>query len=226
MVDPFKRPKKDSNTILVIFLILAGLGLIIARPSIFGNTVLDGDTDEAAAVNSYKETVIIKDDPAKADLNSRLLVADTNLSSCISVKDDLISFLEKANEKLSLCNAELSSLKTNISMSNKISGISLSDLQAKLKTQQAECKKDLEEKESELEDLDSIYDKKFTSFKDDIIDLKRDITDLENNYNALANNTANNICCKARVDNPKISAFKISDDRVVCLEEGNNRLNC
>jgi len=52
------------------------------------------------------------------------------------------------------------------------------------------------------------------------------VEQLKESYNALAQNSANNICCKAKVDNPKINFYDVRDDRIVCLEEGGFALSC
>ena len=64
----------------------------------------------------------------------------------------------------------------------------------------------LEEKDKELK---RIRDEK----EEDTVSLKR-------HYNILAQNAANNICCKIRVDTPKIRFYKVENEKIVCLEDG------
>jgi len=52
------------------------------------------------------------------------------------------------------------------------------------------------------------------------------VEQLKESYNVLAQNSANNICCKAKVDNPKINFYDVRDNRIVCLEEGGFALSC
>lgn len=52
------------------------------------------------------------------------------------------------------------------------------------------------------------------------------ISNLRKNYESLSINAANNICCKMRVDNPRIAYFDIVNNRVVCSEHGNRSITC
>jgi hypothetical protein len=59
------------------------------------------------------------------------------------------------------------------------------------------------------------------------ITLKDDsIKGIKTDYDALAQNTANNLCCKAKVDNSNIKSYKVENNKVVCLEEGSLNISC
>ncbi len=49
---------------------------------------------------------------------------------------------------------------------------------------------------------------------------------LNNTYHNLVNNTANNICCKAKIDNLNIRYYRVSGGRIICGEEGAFKLSC
>lgn len=50
--------------------------------------------------------------------------------------------------------------------------------------------------------------------------------ELEKSFNELAQNSANNICCKAKVDNKAIDSYKIDENKVVCGKGEANPLSC
>ncbi len=52
------------------------------------------------------------------------------------------------------------------------------------------------------------------------------ISDLEASYNELARNSANNICCKARIDNNAINSYRVESNRITCGENIENPLSC
>ena len=56
--------------------------------------------------------------------------------------------------------------------------------------------------------------------------LKIESEGFKERYERLIENTANNICCKARIDNPKIDSFIVSNDRVVCSIGEERKIAC
>lgn len=52
------------------------------------------------------------------------------------------------------------------------------------------------------------------------------IDDLTEDYENLAENAAKNICCKMKVDNSKIDSYNIVNNKIVCLESGDNDIEC
>lgn len=58
---------------------------------------------------------------------------------------------------------------------------------------------------------------------------KKELTQKDNwedKYYLLAENTAKNICCKEKVDNPKINSYEFKGDMIVCTVGGENKLDC
>ena len=45
-------------------------------------------------------------------------------------------------------------------------------------------------------------------------------------FNELAVNSANNICCKLKVDDKAIDSYKITDNRIICGKEEANTISC
>ena len=59
-----------------------------------------------------------------------------------------------------------------------------------------------------------------------LAETEQKLTDLESSFDELAFNTAKSVCCKAKVDNPNINSYEISNNRLVCLEGGEIALTC
>ncbi len=56
--------------------------------------------------------------------------------------------------------------------------------------------------------------------------LRIEFEEIKTRYESLVQNTADNICCKARIDNPKIDSFIVSNDRVVCSIGEERKIAC
>jgi len=135
------------------------------------------------------------------ELKSELLVSNTNLSSCTMISEKLLAGMERQSDKFSECKSELSALGINFNFSIKQYEESIGKLET-----------DLREKNNEIIKL--------------IIEKQEEITSLETLHDLLVRNIANNICCKAKVDNPDINHYKIEDNKILCVEEGILRISC
>lgn len=154
---------------------------------------------------------------------------------------------DQINEKEVLLSAALANNSACTSLNEKLS---MRLTQAEGTNEYYKAKADLISKEKE--DLQ----KAFTLEKDElqksteiqVLILKEDyeeqLTDLQNNsdtkaatlqenlakkvqeYELFAANVGKNLCCKARVDNPSISAYDIVNSKIVCLESGGKPISC
>jgi len=176
--EKFKRNIILASTIVIIII----LSIFIIRPGITGYSIYKQVKESNYSVEDYGENI--------QDLKTKLLVSDTNLSSCSAFNKDLLTKLEKYSDKFSNCNNELNALKTNFSL----------------------LKADSDQKN---EDLNKLINEK-----------QGEIDELNIQYNALAENLANNLCCKAKVDNPNINFYKVKNNMIICLEEGGLSISC
>ena len=175
--------KLKRNIILALIIVIAIILLIfIIRPGIIGYTIYKQVKESNYSVEDYGEDI--------QDLKTKLLVSDTNLSSCSAFSKELLTELEKYSDKFSECNSELNALKTNFSL----------------------LRADLDQKNKELDKL--------------INEKQGEIDDLRIQYDTLAENLANNLCCKAKVDNPDIISYKIENNMIICLEQGGLDISC
>jgi len=77
-----------------------------------------------------------------------------------------------------------------------------------------------------LTNVISGYEQGRTEAELELNQLKIEFKEIEAKYERLVKNTANNICCKARIDNPEIDSFIISNDKVVCSIGEEKKVEC
>ncbi len=56
--------------------------------------------------------------------------------------------------------------------------------------------------------------------------LKLQYESLKGMYDSAISNAANNICCKNKIDNPKIDSYALSDGKIVCTIGGEKKISC
>ena len=135
------------------------------------------------------------------ELRAQLSVAYTNSSACSEFNKKLLTELEKYLDKSFEYKDVLNDLKINLSLTRSECELNIKSLKAELNDKDREVKNALEENNKEINNLKSQYD-------------------------LLAHNMANNLCCKAKVDNPKIQYYRIEDDKIMCMEEGALPISC
>ncbi len=183
-----------KRTKIVILLVIIGLFLLfIVRPGITSYIVYQKIKDSNKTIDEYGYDL--------QDIKSKLIVSETNLSSCVSFNDKLMEKLESASDDISECRKDLIKVGERLNVTQKEYSKLLSD-----------SKQDLENLRDQVRDAEEEKDAKISS--------------LESDYDTLARNTANNLCCKAKVDNHNIRYYIVENNKVVCLEEGTNEINC
>jgi len=114
-------------------------------------------------------------------------------------------------------------------------------------TQLDDCEDDLaicEEDRGNLSNTLTTTNTELESAKNTILEQNQTFTDLEIQYkaeiytsieqrdnitidfNELGKNSANNICCKMKYDNPDIDSYDIVDNKISCSVDGGNSLSC
>ena len=114
---------------------------------------------------------------------------------------------------------------TNLSSCSAFNNELLTELE-KYSDKFSECKNELGSMETNFDFSKSEYEKTIKSLESDLEGKEGDVDELNLKYDLLAKNAANNICCKAKVDNPDIKYYKVENDRIVCLEEGELSISC
>ncbi len=136
-----------------------------------------------------------------SELETEALIQKTNASSCTSSYELLLGELKEFNTQHSQCMQGLATAETRLNLSL-----------TETETMMAEWAADKAKMEQQLKDTETEKDKTILA--------------LESKYDSLAKNTANNLCCKAKIDNPDINYYDVKDEMVVCLETGDKELDC
>ncbi len=139
-------------------------------------------------------------DKLKSDIN----IFSTNLTSCFEETASIATELQGCKSDTTLCKADFAKLTANKTVAEQVCLTEKTNLQLSLS--------DSDTKNSELNKT--------------LVAITQDHNLLEKQYNNLAANSANNICCKAKVDNPKIKFYKIESDKIACSEDSGTLLGC
>src|SRR3989338_5425665 len=186
----------QKNKILVVTLAIVSAMLLIA---VVIRPIIVGFTTYQK-VKSYNYSL---EDYGKdvQELKNKLLVSSTNLSACTDLNNKFSEQLDRYLGRYSECAGQLKALETNFSLTQEV-----------YETLLASLRKDIKEKNKEISKIQS--------------DKDSEISSLKLQYDTLAQNAANNICCKAKVDNPRIRYYQVESNRIMCLEEGTKAISC
>lgn len=185
---------------IIFFSIICTIILILffsfARATIVGYTTYNKIKNTNYSVEDYGETI--------SDLKTKLNVCEANLSTIKESSDMILVQSENSSKQNTECQRDLEITKTNFS-----------NTQAACKNRIEEMSLDIDSKAGQIEELTT---------ENNVLQSEQD--NLKNQYDLLARNTANNLCCKAKVDNPSIKYYKVENNKVICLEEGTLRISC
>jgi len=197
----------ENNKILVLtaaiilFLLFAAY---IARYAVIGYALQKNIKGTNYSIEDYGKSV--------QELRNMLLVSSTNLSLCNELNKKISMDLEKFVDRSSDYKSELSALKANFTFAMERCDDNIANL-----------KKSYEER---IEDVSKEDDKALEELRKLKAQVESELNNLKSQYDSLAQNAANNICCKTKVDNPRIRYYQIENNRVICLEEGAKALSC
>src|SRR3989338_4447571 len=126
--------------------------------------------------------------------------------------------------------------KTNTGACEESKKNLLDDLSAEKKSI-TDCKDSTQALNTKFEGLRNEYNFNLTRIKDSLDvekerlaketeDLKLKYASLERNFDNLAANAANNLCCKAKVDDKKIDSYVIVNNAVICTSGEDKKVSC
>lgn len=136
-----------------------------------------------------------------SSLKTKLKLAQNNITAVKQFTSQLISINSNCSEKYAAC--VNSNIKNEYICNSTINGYKsiINKLKSKLNITIAE-----------IDNYKSNY--------------SQSIADEKTHYSQLARNSADNICCKEKVDNPNINYYIVQNDRIVCLEKPGLPLSC
>ena len=197
----------EKNKILVItagIVLIMLLMAVVIRPIIVGYTTYKKVRSYNYSLEDYGKDV--------QELKNRLLVSSTNLSACADLNSRFSEQLDKYLDKYSECAGQLKALEANFSFTQDAYENLLASLRDSIRDKEEANKRIIEEKNKEISKIQS--------------DKESELNSLRLQYDTLAQNAANNICCKAKVDNSRIRYYQIENNKVICLEEGTKAISC
>ena len=114
---------------------------------------------------------------------------------------------------------------TNLSSCQSFYTETLNELDSYL-TKTIECESKLATSEANLNTQNSQYAQENEKLKVDLSEKESDLNELQSDYDALTQNSANNICCKQRIDDSNINSYTIENNKIVCTTGGEKSISC
>lgn len=190
--------------IAVLIVVIGFLLFFLVRPVLLGYSVYKQIDKSNYSLDEFAENL--------DELKKKIMVAEINLSSCYDFNKKLLSDLREVSDQKAECETKL-----------EVSNLNYQQLKEK-------CEQDLEmAKEEYNRELNAVKEKceeDLAAINDELAQKIEDYNNLKEQYELIVENMANNICCKAKVDNPRIKYYKVQDNKIVCVEEGENAISC
>jgi len=134
-------------------------------------------------------------------LKSDVLFAETQLESCRIVNNETVAELRNEKNRTFLCQSANLKLLSDIEQ-----------LQSEYSRNMTEVERRYQENRSQAEV--------------ELNQLKADYQELVGRHETIVQTSANNICCKNKIDDQNIDSYVVSNDRIVCTVGEPNRINC
>lgn len=213
MVDPNNEKKNQVPVVskkkrsLVIGVVIVSLFLIIilAKPSIVGFGVYEDDQNVTANLAPKEPLETIE------DVRLQLAGARQNLSLYQQLSEQYKEDLDQKSEALTGAVATKTALEA---------------IQSNFETTISLLESTLAEKVKLLEENAAAILKLTQEKTDEVAKVTEELDTIKTDYNLLMENSAKNICCKQRVDNPQINSYDVTSNKVICLENGEKPLSC
>ena len=129
-------------------------------------------------------------------LEEELGILNTNMTTVSGINGELIDLVESSTEEYTTCVQDKSSLQVNYD------------------NVYANYQSCLNEQES------------LSSVSDEVESLEEDLETLQEDYDSLAQSSANNICCKKKVDDSSIRYYNVAGNEVTCSSSSGESLSC
>lgn len=196
--------QRKAMALGIIAIILATALFFILKPVITGYNIYQKVQSSNVTLDQYLTDT--------NTMQGSLQVAKTNATSCYTLYQGLL-------EKFLTVENQFSECKSQLYFANSSYQSYKSTCNSQLKDADTKCQLKL--------DALNTADKVQTNTIRHLLDERTsDYDALKSSYNAIVQNSANNICCKAKVDNPNIASYTISNDKIVCLESGDKAISC
>lgn len=190
--------KVEPHHFHISFILIIKIILVIALVLLIKPALLGYKIDKQFEEMEMKPSDFLK---TLDSLRSEKLIAETKLDSCTSLNQEfMLRISEERNNSL------------NCARENEVL-----DMQANLKTRELEFN---------LTRLSSYFDEQKKGIDLELQHEKDRYSKLEEDYNTLAKSAAENMCCKARVDDKKIDSYTVSNNLISCSYGEDNKIAC
>lgn len=180
--------------------VLTGLVIILfvlAKPAFIGYRM----SQEFKDIEMTPSDVLAKITNYKSDLK----VTETKLDACTTASDKLINDLASEKDESFTCDQEKDELEGDYEQQIKQLNLELSSVNASA--------------DQRVRDEISLIEVQLSNANLATEAIQRD-------YNDIEKNSANNICCKAKVDNQDIDSYIVSSNKIVCTTGEDKRISC
>ena len=134
-------------------------------------------------------------------VKSKLAIAENNLASCQNLKEELVYGIAAEKNSTMRCMQDKALTETRIAQLKNEYELNLTAVQDSLTA-------NIKAAQSELDTQNLKY------------------VELNQTYYAIIQNSANNICCKAKVDNPLVDSYVVLDNKITCTSGRENKIAC
>jgi len=188
----------------IIIIILVTALFFILKPVITGYNIYQKVQSSNVTLDQYITDTNI--------MQSNLQVAKTNATSCYTLYQGLLEKVISVENQFSECKSQLYFVNSSYQSYKSTCNSQLKDADTK-------C-------QSKLDALNAADQVQTNTIRRLLNEKTSDYDELKSSYDAIVQNSANNICCKAKVDNPNIASYTVSNDKIICLETGDKAISC
>ena len=208
---PAEKNKGNTVAIIVVVVGLIMLAILVIRPAIQGYAVYQQAEASNLTVQDYTQNM--------QQLNRDLEVTKTNLSSYSTFTDALIEQVDQKSDELTECKVQLERIQLYVELAQK----QVAEKEIEVATVKSETEKTIDQLVTEKT---ATLEKEKAACESSLASKETEVGQVQAKYDTLVKNTAKSICCKVKVDNPQINFYDVVDNKIACLEQGTNQLNC
>lgn len=128
-------------------------------------------------------------------------------------------------KELDVVKANLAIAETKLDSCAKTSEQHLNDLSEE-KAKNFECEQKNSQYDYNLSRIQTECEQKKTEIQANLTTLQSEYSALKNTYEYVISNAANNICCKAKVDNKDIDSYIIFSGKITCTIGEKEKISC
>ncbi len=213
-----KIPYKAIFTVIVLVLVAT----FLIRPSVIGYGIYQDVQKSNYDLETYGQNI--------QELRQELESSKTNNSLYGTFNEQLLTQYNDVSKKYTTCIEEKSQAEAQVTASQSSCNEKTFALQSQLATTKDLYDQSLQDKEEQQQDT---VERKTSELQDDKEQCTQEMNTLQQqkdtvqkDFDAFASTMAKSICCKEKVDNPSINSYTISNNKIICLSNGEKNVVC